>query len=116
MYRMGTLIRYIFFCLCLIVSYTIKAQDKIVLKSGETKMVYIVSITDKMIIYRAKEDSEDGGHFYKTEVLLVEKKDGTIIMLDTGHSIDSKKRISIGQSSHRYKAFQRHFRKSNLNL
>jgi hypothetical protein len=84
---MGILRTKIIVCLYLcVLSVIVLAQDKVILKNGKTKIVHVVSITEKHVTYRDTADYQSG-HFNKSDVFLIERKDGRIYLLSPENGV-----------------------------
>jgi DNA-directed RNA polymerase subunit H (RpoH/RPB5) len=78
---MAILKTYFILCICLCCQLLV-AQDKLILKTGKIKTVRIVSITNQLVIYQDSANAESTSHIKKEELSLIEKKDGSILLLD----------------------------------
>ena len=78
---MAILKTYYILCMCLLCQLIV-AQDKLILKTGKIKNVRIISITDQLVIYQDSIKPESTSHIKKEELSLIEKKDGSILLLD----------------------------------
>ncbi len=78
---MAILKSYYILCMCLLCQF-MWAQDKLILKTGKIKTVRIVSITDQLVIYLDSSNTESTSHIKKDELSLIERKDGSILLVD----------------------------------